>query len=420
MSVAASCAEDASDTEFGALAGPQVMISDGPRIAWVAGEKSGDLIAAPVIARLADQRAASACGIGGPAMIAAGLQPWWTIDDLSVRGYAEVLKALPRLLVLRSRLRRRLVGEPPAVFVGVDAPDFNLALETRLRAAGIPTIHFVGPSVWAWRRERLAGIRRAVDHMLLIFPFEKAIYDRAGIPSTYVGHPLADAIDPATVDVAAERAAIGLDDRSPVVALLPGSRPSEIQYLGDTFLQAAAWLHLRRPEIRFVLPAATPALGERLRMLANALPGRPPIEILSGQSHRALAVADAVLVASGTATLEAALFLKPMVIAYRMAGSSYRIMRRMGYLPYVGLPNILCDDWVVPELLQHAATPQALGGAILAQLEDEAGRKRIVERFAGLRAELAIGCAQRASDAIDETIAATRSSRQGALRPALR
>ncbi|MEZ5650643.1 MAG: lipid-A-disaccharide synthase [Burkholderiaceae bacterium] len=373
------------------------------RLAWAAGEASGDLIAAPVVARLGARVAdAQQAGIGGPAMAAAGLDCWVGIDQLSVRGYAEVLLELPRLLRLRRDLGRRLLQWQPAVFVGVDAPDFNLGLAQRLRRGGVRTMHFVGPSVWAWRAKRLERIRACVDHMLLVFPFEKPLYDAAGIPATYVGHPLADAIDPASLTTAGTRAQLGLPAEGPLLCLMPGSRGSEIHYMGDLFVDTVRWLLQARPELRFVMPAANAelerALRSRLGSLDHELGG--PVELLLGRSHEAIAAADAVLVASGTATLEVALLRKPMVITYRMSPLSYRWMRRMALQPWIGLPNILCQETVVPEILQDEATPAALGRSLL-QLLEPSESERIATRFATLRASMAIGCAQRAAQAIE-------------------
>lgn len=303
----------------------------GFRLGMVAGEASGDLLAASVLDGLSARAdALDARGIGGPQMRQRGFEAWWTIDALSVNGYIEVLREYPRLKRMRDSLRERLIEWRPDVFVGVDAPDFNLDLELALRERGLRTVHFIGPSIWAWRAGRIERIRRAVDHVLLIFPFEEEIYRKAGIPATYVGHPLADRI-PERVDTEGARRALGLfPGGGPVVALLPGSRGGEVERLGPDFLRTAAWLHLHRPDIRFLLPAASDRLFERLREMAAALklPATLPLTLVSGRSHEVIAAADTVLVASGTATLEVALMRKPMVIAYRLAWLSYRIMRR--------------------------------------------------------------------------------------------
>lgn len=371
-------------------------------VGMVAAEASGDLLAASVLRGLGDGGPVEARGIGGPAMSAAGFDAWWHIDALSVRGYLEVLRAYPRLLRMRNSLRDRLIAWRPQLFLGVDAPDFNLGLETALRAQGLRTVQFVGPQIWAWRRERIDKIRAAVMHTLLVFPFEQEIYDQAGLPATYVGHPLADAIDPQP-DPTIARRALELPESAAVVALLPGSRPAEIQYLAEPFLRTAVWLAERRPEIHFLLPAAGVRLYERLRDLIAA--GSWPkvrLTLLSGRSHEALAACDAALVASGTATLETALIGRPMVIAYRMPWLSYRIMLGKAYLPWIGLPNILCRDAVVPEFIQDRATPQAMGQALLRLLDDAAERDRIGVRFAELHGQLRRGCAGRAAALLRE------------------
>jgi lipid-A-disaccharide synthase len=336
-------------------------------------------------------------------MAAQGFDAWWGIEELSVRGYAEVLRQYPRLVGLRRALARRMLAWDPSVFVGVDGPDFNLGLEARLRQNGVKTAHFIGPSVWAWRRNRLSRIAESVDHMLLVFPFEKPLYDAAGIPATYVGHPLADLI-PQTVDVAGARRTLGLPEAGRVVALLPGSRPGEIRYMGEEFLKTAVWLSQRQPDLHFVMPCAGAALYERLRDVAAAMPAleRVRLTITQGRSHQALAACDTALVASGTATLEAALFRRPMVIAYKMAWLTHRIMRNMGYLPWIGLPNILCNDSVVPEFIQQQATAQAMGQALLEQLEQPARCAAITERFAALHAQLRADCARRSAQVILE------------------
>jgi len=371
-------------------------------LAMVAAEASGDLLASSMLRGLREHDPSlSAFGVGGPAMRAQRFEAWAGIEELSVRGYVEVLSALPRLLALRRSLARRILAQRPSAFVGIDAPDFNLGLERKLRERGIPTVHFIGPSVWAWRPERIESIRRAVDHMLLVFPFEKPIYDQAGIPATYVGHPLADVLTPSN-DKSAARSALELPTDRPVIALLPGSRPDEVRYMGRTVLETAAWIHRQRPDCHFVLPAASPALLEALKRQASGLSvqGSLPLTLVSGQSHKAMAAADTVLVASGTATLEAALLGRPMVIFYKMAGLSYLLMRNRGLLPWIGLPNILCRESLVPEFIQREATPQALGSALLAQLDDAPLCARLQQRFADMHGSLACGCAQRSAEAI--------------------
>jgi lipid-A-disaccharide synthase len=377
----------------------------GLRLGMVAGEASGDLLASSVLeglhTRLGSGGRLSAAGIGGPAMAAQGFDAWWPSETLAVRGYAEVLSSYPRLRAIRGRLYDRLLDWRPDVFVGVDAPDFNLDLERRLRRRGTPVAHFIGPSIWAWRGGRIDRIRQSVDRMLLVFPFEQKLYDDAGIPATYCGHPLADRI-PLQPDAAAARVLLDLPARGTTVAVLPGSRDAEIRYIAPVFIGTIRWLAQRRDRLNFVVPAATERIYRQLgRLLAAArLPEAIDCRLVMGQSHAAVAAADAVLVASGTASLEVALFKKPMVIAYRMAWASYLLMRRMNYLRWIGLPNILCNDSVVPEFVQSAATPDALGGALLAQLDDAAAADRLRERFTALHHLLRRDCAARAAEAL--------------------
>ena len=376
-----------------------------PRLAMVAGETSGDLLAGMLLGglktRWPDLKSA---GIGGPKMVAQGFDAWWPSDKLAVRGYVEVLSHYPELLGIRNRLTERLLADPPDVFIGVDAPDFNLDLELKLKAQGIRTIHFIGPSIWAWRGERIEKIKRAVDHVLCIFPFEPALYAQHGVEATYVGHPLADAI-PVEVPRQASRAALGLDRDATVVALLPGSRRAEIQYIAPTLLAAAREMQRRRPELTFVLPAA-PGLRSLIEPLLQAHAPGVDIRLLEGRSHEALAACDLTLIASGTATLEAALFKRPMVIVYKMHWLSAQIMKfKGGYLPWVGLPNILLKDFVVPELLQNHATPQAIAGAGMVWLDDPAACAAVADRFESLHHDLRRNTAQAATDAIASFLA---------------
>ena len=374
-------------------------------IGFVAGEASGDLLAAPVVSALRERLPGVTCaGIAGERMIEAGATAWWHVRELSVRGYAEVLRELPRLLTLRAALRSRLLAARPQVLVGVDSPDFNLRLEMQVRAAGVPTVHYISPSIWAWRPKRIEKIRRAADRVLLVFPFEQKIYDDAGIAATYVGHPLASMISPQT-DTAAARARLGLPAADPVIALLPGSRRAEVQYIGPAFVEAAALMLLREPRLRFVLPLTEPRLRALLApALAAAGAGAERIVLFDGCSHDCLEAADGVLVASGTATLETALFGKPMVIAYRMPATSAWIMRKMGTLTFVGLPNILAGEALVPELLQQDATPERLAEALLDMLNDRPRCERLRERFAAMHASLKRDTPRLAAEAIIATM----------------
>lgn len=338
-------------------------------VAMVAGEASGDLLAGllldGLVARWPDLQAV---GIGGPQMRSRGFDTWWPHHKLSVHGYGwEVLRRYREIVGIRTQLKHRLLQHPPDVFIGVDAPDFNLDLEASLRSKGIRTIHFVSPSIWAWRPERVEKIRRSVDHVLCIFPFEPALLARHGIQATYVGHPLANII-PLVPDRSGARRALGLSEDDEVVALLPGSRKSEIQHLALRFFQAAVLMQKARPSLQFMVPAV-PALKAMIEAAAKASGLVSRLRIVEGQSHTILAACDVTLIASGTATLEAALFKRPMVIAYHMSWLSWQIMRRKQLQPWVGLPNILCRDFVVPELLQDAATPQALADEVLRWLD---------------------------------------------------
>ncbi|MCP5264594.1 MAG: lipid-A-disaccharide synthase [Burkholderiaceae bacterium] len=376
------------------------------RVAIVAGEKSGDMLGADVVRGLrARCPELQVVGMAGPAMIAAGVEPWWSIEDLSVHGFTDVLRQYPRLHRLRESLKSRLRDWRPDVFLGVDAPDFNLGVETALRAAGIRTVHFVSPSIWAWRGGRINAIRRAVDHMLLVFPFEQRIYDAARIPATYVGHPLADHL-PGDLHRDTARRRLGVDPSALVVALLPGSRRAEVREIGPCFIATAAWLRAHRPAVRFLLPSSNEATLSIMEAMIGATPATEGlgITVLQGHSHEAMAAADAVLVASGTATLEVALFRRPMVIAYRLGAINYQIMKRLAYQKHIGLPNILCGETVVPEFVQDAATPEHMGPALLRMLEDRALQARLHTRFDELGSSLRLGCAERAADAILATL----------------
>ena len=363
----------------------------------VAGEASGDLLGAHFIDALKhDHPGLHAAGIAGPRMVEAGVEAIYPSEKLAVNGYVEVLRHLPELLWIRSRITRHFLHERPRVFVGIDAPDFNFTLETKLKQAGIPTVHFVSPSLWAWRPERIHRIKQAVSHMLVVFPFEEQIYRDAGIPVTYVGHPLADVI-PLEPDTGAARTALGLA-AGPVIALLPGSRLAEVARHARLMLDAAVRIRQRHPDAQFVLPAASEA-GALL--IGQAMQGLTlPVHVLAGQSHTALAACDVALVASGTATLEAALFKKPMVITYRVPALTARLMRKKALLPWIGLPNILARDFVVPERVQEAATPEALADDALAWLDDTPRRRALVETFRVMHASLRQNASARIAAAI--------------------
>jgi lipid-A-disaccharide synthase len=375
----------------------------------VAGEASGDLLAGLLLGGLkARWPKLQAGGIGGPKMMAQGFDAWWPHDKLAVHGYSmEVLRRYREISGIRNQLAERLLRsdsrDRPDAFIGVDAPDFNLDLETRLKAQGIKTIHFVSPSIWAWRGKRIQKIHQAVDLMLCIFPFEPAIYAKQGIAATYVGHPLADAI-PLDVPRASGRAALGMGAHETVVALLPGSRRAEVQYIAPRLLAAATEMNRLRAGLRFVLPVV-PGMRHLVEPLRKQLAADVRIDLLDGQSHEALAACDVTLIASGTATLEAALFKCPMVITYAMHALSWQMMKRMKYQPWVGLPNILLRDFAVPELLQGDATPERLAHAAIAWLDDAPRSAALRVRFEALHRELRRNTAQAATDAIEKVLA---------------
>jgi lipid-A-disaccharide synthase len=384
----------------------------GTTIASVAGEASGDLLGAHLVDALSQRRAGLAFhGIGGPRMTGRGFESYFPMEKLAVRGYVEVLRHYREITGIRRSLLARLLQERPNLFIGIDAPDFNLDLEYRLKAAGIPTIHYVSPSVWAWRRWRLKRIARSVSHMLVLFPFETEIYRQAGVPVTYVGHPSADTI-PLDVNKAAAREQLRLPAGKLIVALLPGSRQSELHYMADAFVQTAKRVHAEAKDVHFVCPTSsrpTRDLFEEAIHRNEALD--LPLTLMFGHSHEALAAADLALVASGTATLETALFKTPMVIVYKMSPLTWKIMRRMAYLPYAGLPNILAGEFLVDELMQDAATPQALSDALLALMRDAPRQRRQVERFVEIHHTLRQDNATKAAEAVLNVLDATGNRR---------
>ena len=402
------------------------MVRAAPFFGLVAGEASGDLLAGLLLDGLrARWPQLTTAGIGGAHMTAHGFDAWWPIEKLSVRGYLEVLPRLPELLSIRKQLARRLLTERPDLFIGVDAPDFNFDLEARLKKAGIKTLHFVSPSFWAWRPEKLLKLKAAADHVLCLFPFEPELLVEHGIAATYVGHPLANVI-PMQPDRTAARRVLGLDENATVVALLPGSRAAEVKYLLSRFFQAAALIRKARPATQFIVPAV-PHLRSQIEVAARVSGLGDALKVVRGQSHAVLAACDVTLIASGTATLEAALFKRPMVIAYAMPAFSYRLMRKKRQLPWVGLPNVLCAprEWlhrpadmsahdmadhadapfVVPELIQDAATPAALAQAVLDWLAAPEKIAQVQQRFTALHHELKRDTPRLATDAIETLLA---------------
>lgn len=393
------------------------------RLGLIAGEPSGDLIAAKALAglKLVDPEVRPE-GIGGPHLAAAGLDIWHPMHALSVFGYVDAIKRFPSLIRIYSDVKNRWLREPPAVFLGVDAPDFNLRLEHRLRREGVPTIHFVGPSIWAWRYERIHYIREAVSHMLVLFPFEQAIYEKEGIPVTYVGHPMADAI-PIEPNQFAARERLGLNQQARIVAILPGSRASEIKLLAPRFLQAAQLLQKTDPTLQFVVPMVNVQRAKEfeeylkqfpLKNIRTVMAQEQAIGIADPIAWSVLEACDVALVASGTATLETALFKKPMVISYAVSPLVRKVMawksgQQRPYLPWVGLPNVLLNDFAVPELIQEDATPDNLAREILSLLRDEQRCERIRIRFTELHHTLRCNTPVRVAQAIESVIQQQRS-----------
>ena len=371
----------------------------------VAGEASGDLLAGLLLGGLQRRWPGLQCaGIGGPRMAERGFEAWWPHDRLAVHGYAEALRHYREIAGIRDALAARLLAERPDAFVGVDAPDFNLGLAKRLKAAGMKTVHFVCPSIWAWRGGRAKKMAASCDHVLCLFPFEPELLQRHGVPASFVGHPLADAI-PLVPPRSESRRALGLADGDQVIALLPGSRRAEIRYIAPPFLRAAALLHRQRPALRFVLPVAA-GLAPLVEPLLSEHAAGVPIRLVQGDSQAVLAACDVTLIASGTATLEAALFKRPMVIGYVMHPLSWAIMKRMRYQPWVGLPNILSREFVVPELLQHECRADLLAAAATRWLDDEPACARLRAGFEQLHQGLRRDTARSASDAIAQILQA--------------
>jgi len=372
-----------------------------PRIGMVAGETSGDLLAGLLLGGMkARWPSLTSQGIGGPKMAAQGFEAWWPHHKLSVFGYVDALLNIRELLSIRKQLGNRLIASRPDVFIGVDAPDFNFGLEASLREQGVKTVHFVCPSIWAWRGERIHKIKRAVSHMLALFPHEPKIYEAAGVPVTYVGHPLADLL-PEQPNRAAMRETMRIPLDAPVFALLPGSRQSEVKQLAGLLIETAKRIVQTVPEARFLVPLVTRetrAIFEQARYEADA--DELPFTLLFGHAQDAMIAADGVIVASGTATLECALLKRPMVITYRMPALSWKLMKRKSYQPYYGLPNILCERFVVPELLQEEATPENLAQALLNLVNDKTAVTALENTFLTLHRSLKQNTAEKAAVAI--------------------
>ena len=389
---------------------PAKQLTSDSYLACVAGEPSGDMLAASVLAglkALPETTMLSTKGVGGPKMIAEGFDALWPMETLAVRGYVEAIKQLPAILSVRKALIKELLRHRPAAFLGIDAPDFNLGVEQKLKSAGIPTIHFISPSIWAWRGERIHKIKASVDKMLCIFPFEPAIYEKVGMHATYVGHPLASSI-PLTPNPTSARERLGISLEKALVAVLPGSRQSEIELIGPRFFDAIELMFKEHgSDIEFVIPVATPALKQKILALADAILKRNEqikLHIIDGQASLALEACDVVLIASGTATLEAALWKKPMVISYVVPRLTAWIMKKQAYLPYVGLPNILSKEFVVPELLQDDAQPAALAKATLHWLNKSSEVSELQKRFTDMHHSLRLPTGELVAKVIAEVI----------------
>jgi lipid-A-disaccharide synthase len=371
------------------------------RIAVVAGEASGDLLASHLIAALRSKLPdAVFYGIGGPKMQAQGFDAWWPLEKLAVMGYVDALKHYREIAGIRRQLKKRLLDIRPDIFIGVDAPDFNLGLETDLKAAGIPTIHYVSPSIWAWRGGRIKKIGRAVNRVLALFPMEPPLYEKERIPVTYVGHPMADLI-PLETSKLEIREKLFLPHDVPIFALLPGSRQGELAMMAETFVQTAKLIYEKLPTAQFVVPLTTRETRLQFEMAMYTQQATDvPFRLLFGHAQDALGAADVSLVASGTATLEAALIKRPMVITYKIAKLSYWIMKRMAYQAFIGLPNILAGRQVVPEIIQDAATPENLAEALLKLYEDKENAAVVAEVFTELHLQLRQNTAEKAANAV--------------------
>lgn len=372
-----------------------------PIIGIVAGEASGDLLGSHLIRALKKRRPdLEFVGIAGPKMMAEGAKTLFPMERLSVRGFVEVIRHLPGLLKLRKQLAQHFLQNPPDLFIGIDAPDFNFALERKLKQHGIRTIHYVSPSIWAWRKGRIRKIKAAVSHMLALFPFEPAIYQAADIPVSYVGHPLADIL-PLESSMQEAREDLKLQNANQVIAMLPGSRQSEVRQLARLYVRTARLMLNKQPSLKFLIPLVTKETREIFQQAIYDDNAQDlPLQILFGHAHLAMQAADAIIVASGTATLEAALIKRPMVITYRMPRLSWMLLKRMNYLPYVGLPNILANRFVVPELLQHDANPEKLAETTLHLIEDKNLMAEIREEFTRMHLTLRQNTEEKAADAI--------------------
>lgn len=378
----------------------QQVLRKAPIFGIVAGEASGDILGAGLIRSLRSRYpGARFVGIGGEEMVAEGFHSLVPMERLSVMGLVEVLGRLRELFSIRARLMTYFLSNPPDVVIGIDSPDFTLGVERRCRDAGMLTAHYVSPSVWAWRQKRIFRIAKSVDLMLTLFPFEARFYQEHNVPVCFVGHPLADLI-PMKPDTLAARRSLGLQEQSPVLAILPGSRGSEVERLGGLFLEAARWIQTRQPDLQLAIPCVNREREQQVRALVDALDVKLAVTIVRGRSREVMAAADVVLLASGTATLEAMLLKKPMVVGYRLSNLTFRIVSRMVKSPYIALPNLLAKQPLVPEFIQDDATPQALGDAVLERLENTGERERLTIAFSGIHDSLRQNADEQAAAAI--------------------
>lgn len=381
---------------------PQTAVVSDRRVTFgiIAGEASGDILGAGLIRSLRNRYPkARFVGIGGDEMIAEGFHSLVPMERLSVMGLVEVLGRIRELFSIRARLLSYFFATPPDVVVGIDSPDFTLAIERRCREAGIPSVHYVSPSVWAWRQKRIFKIAKSVDLMLTLLPFEARFYEEHNVPVAFVGHPLADRI-PVVPETSKARHELGLEEDVPLLAILPGSRAGEVERLGTLFLEAARWIQAKRPDVQLVIPCVNRDREKQVRDLIEALEVKLQVTIVRGRSREVMAASDVVLLASGTATLEAMLLKKPMVVGYRLSNVSYALLSRLVKVPHVSLPNLLAKQPLVPELLQDDATPESLGAAVLERMEDQQERDRLIEAFTELHHTLKQDADEKAAQAI--------------------
>jgi lipid-A-disaccharide synthase len=389
-----------TEQNLSSVSSSEVRIDASPlRIGMVVGEASGDILGSGLMQAIL-QRYPSAVfeGIGGERMLKLGFTSFFPQERLAVMGLVEPLKRLPELLRIRKTLVNHFIDNPPDVFIGIDSPDFNLNIEGKLKAAGIPAVHYVSPSVWAWRQKRIIKIAASVDLMLTLLPFEAAFYHQHQVPVKFVGHPLADDI-PLQANKLAARQQLSLSESSKIIALMPGSRGGEVKMLGPVFWQTAQWLLQRHPDLQFIVPAANAQRREQIETQLAAL-DKLPLTLVDGQSHEVMAAADAVLMASGTTTLEAMLLKRPMVVAYKMAALSFAIISRMVKSKFFSLPNLLADKALVPEILQKQVTPEELGQQLLPYVEDVQATQSLVDEFDAIHRQLRCNASEKAADAV--------------------